>query len=298
MTKVEINHHEYGVIDLPQAQEAAARNAKAYPDSFVLSEHLSRFLEAALDPDVHTYYVVSPRRAYVFHRDQPFVSIGMLSYEDARTRGAGDKPTYNVRALSIRNDKYQSGTPNHRTKMTASIRSAVKTAHAHLKPFSMHDLFKFTRMTFQTALREADSVARGEVDTAWRALAGTYRMPGSRLEQLVLELASRADAATLPKGEEMLAFKASMDAYEQPHMDMPDLRFVHARRGQYWVHDIEYHRKTYNNLTISGDPAVYDEATVPPFIMDRLAVLQIIDPGQAVPGVGLRLHESLALVSV
>lgn len=296
MYKPEINHQNRGVVDLPQAKAAEARRAEGYPSPDSISSHLREFIDE-LGSDVYTYHIVGLRIAYVFHKDQPFVSVGRISYEDRRARGEGNKPTYNVFSPRLKHPRYQSGSDNHYSKQTSSLTSAVKTARSCLHAFDHPMLFTFVKDAFRSALREADDEARRVVGSAWRELTGTHiSAAGSKLGALLLALASRPDAATLPSGEQLLAYKTAVDEYNQPHMDMSDLRFVHRRRGQYWVLDVAFSRKSYHNLNYSGDPVVYDDTNVPPFIQDRLAVLQIVEPGQVVPGVGVPLHESLALV--
>lgn len=295
MYKPEINYQHYGVVDLPQAKAAEARRAEGYPSPASVSNHLHEFIDA-LGSDVYTYHIVGLRSAYVFHKDQPFVSVGKISYEDRRSRGDGNKPTYNVFSPRLKNPRYQEVSENRHSKQTSSFKSAVKTAQDCLHAFDHPMLFKFTKEAFRGALREADDEARRAQRSAWRELAGIYPSPGSKVEALLLALASRPDAATLPSGEQLLAYKAAVDEYNQPHMDMADLRFVHRRRDQYWVLDAACSRASYHSLDYSGDPVVYDDTNVPPFIQDRLAVLQIVEPGQVVHGVGVSLHESLALV--
>lgn len=295
MYKPEINHQNCGVVDLPQAKAAEARRAEGYPSPASISNHLQEFIDA-IGSDVYTYHIVGLRRAYVFHKDQPFVSVGRISYEDRRARGEGDKPTYNVFSPRLKNPRYQFGSDNHYSKQTSSLTSAVKAARSCLHAFDHTMLFTSVQDAFRGALRQADDEARRVVVSAWKELTGTYPSTGSKLDALLLALASRPDAATLPSGEQLLAYKAAADEYNQPHMDMSDLRFVHRRRGQYWVLDVAFSRKSYHSFNPSGDPVVYDDTNVPPFIQDRLAVLQIVEPGQVVPGVGVSLHESLALV--
>lgn len=295
MYNIEINYQDHGVVDLPQAKAAEARRINGYPNPASICAQLREFIDE-LGSDVYTYHIVGLRTAYVFHKDQPFLSVGKISYEDRRSRGAGDKPTYNVISPRLKNPRYQSDSANFHCKQTSSLKSAVKTAQDCLHAFDHLRLFTVVKDAFRGALREADDAARRVQGYAWRELTGTYPSPGSKLEALLLALASRPDAATLPSGEQLLAYKAATDEYNQPHMDMSDLRFVHRRRGQYWVLDVAYARKNYSSLTYSGDPVVYDETNVPPFIQDRLAVLQIVEPGQVVHGVGVSLHESLSLV--
>ena len=251
---------------------------------------------AALSEGPYEVKLWSQSVAYVFHKDQPLLSVGAISYKDLRSRGEGVKQTYNVLAPSIKKDRFRDTERMHTTP-SASLDSAIRTARRHLVPVDTKAFASFLFNGVREALFDAHADARRARDAAWRAVTNTY-YNGGKLEALLLHLADRPDVHSFPNAESILEFKAAHTAYNQPELVMNDLRFVQKRGANYFVLDAVYDRDNYNNLRYQGDPSVYSQDTLPEFIEDRIAVLQLVDPGVAAPGVGIRFDDNVAVVCV
>jgi hypothetical protein len=251
---------------------------------------------AALSDGPYEFKLWSQSTVCVFHKDQPLLSVGTISYRDMRSRGEGVKRTYNVTAPGIRNSRFRDRQRVHTTS-SASLDSALRTARRYLVPVDTKAFASCCFPAIRNALSELQTEARRARDVAWRKVTNVYYSSGP-MENLLLHLADRPDVHSFPNADDIVAFKAAHDAYNEPELLMNDLRFVQKRGANYFVLDAVYDRDDYNNLKYQGDPSVYTQDNLPPFIQDRLAVLQIMEPGAGVAGVGVRLDDNIAVVCV
>lgn len=212
---------------------------------------------------------------FLFDRDNEFVSMGAVEVE------RGNK--YSVYGPNIENRKYASYNSRYTSVIRTGMASAVKTAHTMLRPLRVSDLH--AQLSYQ--VRRSISAAYERVDYRYGAACKSL---GIAVDSLAAQILADIGGADL-RLEEFL--RARTD-YVDPILDARRVHMVHHKpnRGVYDIVQMNFYRKDHT-LSCTGTPQTLAPDDVPQVIHDRTAALAILDAGEWVPSVGMRVYDNI-----
>jgi hypothetical protein len=217
---------------------------------------------------------------YAFMPDDAF-AMGRVGYYNNN---------YNVQSRLIINGRFRSHSPEHHIKQSRQLKTAVKTACAALRRYSVEDYARYWNNAFQSAVSSDVSSRRREFSNPFYKLLGTYTSP----HRLLRELQHLLDTGHMfvdPQFGETL--REAMNAKAEFEADSPDNKpAVFVMLGMFGD------KQTFNIAQVRGhavevDPVVYTQDTLPEGIMGRLSVLNMLSPGGYVSGIGYRATDKV-----
>ena len=219
----------------------------------------------------------------------PYV-LAKIGHANYSVHGNGPTHTYMVRARGIENERYDSGRPQYHTRLTTSLKVAIKNTLANLLPYDMHEVADheyedYRRKSQHVGASKAaklpallgsvtHSVLLNEI-RALKAMGVTFSTPEFR------SVAESCDDAAKLANEE-----------RNKRIDVVLMHFVTRTDGIVaeciGMQDIRAHHTFFPGLQ-----ETYSLADVPQALQDKVAVLQTLPPGDHVDGVGMKVEEML-----
>lgn len=235
--------------------------------------------------------------SWVIRDDCPW-AIGWIAYTDNRYEKTGGwKPTYCVHAWSINNDKYASDNTSHHTKTSSNFDTALKLAKTYLRRPSPNRLagvgkgvlIRGIREEFEKVRKNANVTADKVVDIV-TSIYGTNRNNNTRLYRELKHL--------LDKGHEFLdpEFKSDVEAMVLADETLgagtvKDVSFycvlTYESRGRTVFDVVKGTQTDPYNTKLEESNIRYTEDMLPEEVARKLAVLQMLDSGDFVDGVGV-----------
>lgn len=228
-------------------------------------------------------------------KDQDLVSCGSVVFDDLRRRPTGAyRPVFHVFSERIRNPRFSSSSDRHHSRSAADIGKARTLVDQHIQPLSLDELFRVTENRFCSAMCEAERELRGALYSAVRPFIG-YGAPNDTMVRLLLDVTSSPMLDTFTDAPRLREWRAAYEAYNQPEYQQGRAWFVHKRPLGYMAGELAISGKnrTYPSVARVGDPQHFTEAELPDVLRQRIAVMQVLDAEQYVPGVGIRLSSNV-----
>lgn len=269
---------------------AAASHAHYEGVSFRATETRA-FIKAACEALGATHFNIDYASAVLYRPGETHV-LGEIGFKDVRVKGGGaSAPSYYVRAKGIRNDKYRDTVWQHNIIATKSMKNAVKHAVEHLTSTTPKEAMALTANLARTIIERAVAKHYETSRDAYRQLFGdsgygnTFELPiyselrytpfsSPQLNQLVHELVKHIDTWREAKSitEKGIHYVGMTGNDEQMVVDV-----AHCGSRAY----------NHEEATVTR----YSAAEIPEWVQGRIAVLQMVERGTYVPGVGLRLDD-------
>ena len=242
---------------------------------------------------MHTKVAYVASDWFVYTDDFPY-EIGRISYRDHSAKRDGKELTYAIFSRKVRNAKYHTGRDQHHMVMTKDIGKAVKLAKTYLTPYS----------TYELALASYDEIRDG----ACKALNNTNRDMRSAIEPirnnadvLIAEMlylikqgarfSTEGFKSVATKLEEkVMAYKAE----EERNVGALFVRLYNVGEDTYAdvqeAHNIR--KNQYAVKALNSKPCInYKMSDLPEDVVHVVASLSILERGQYVTGVGMKIDE-------
>lgn len=238
------------------------------------------------------------------YRPQDTYPMGYITYGNHMDKADGGW-RYNVFSPNINNSKYRHGDRKYMASATNRAR-AVKNAAKYLRPLTVEQVVEQTQDKLASKVYDAQEQA---VRDAYRAIAPTtdslfavksYGNPKPNALQKELWHLLQSGYEFLDKGvEETLraAFTALEDLEDSKALLKRTLIFVEVLQvhGQPMFRGLDSVPRSREAARSRGLGAqfVYRQHELPEHIAEKLAVLNMIDVGEHVPGVGYRAADNI-----
>lgn len=245
-------------------------------------------------------------QSYWLYRDDCPYCLGWVGYGDYRNGGDGTK-MYVVQARTIKNGKYSDYSPQYHISMSVNIDTALRNAKKFIRMMSPMELAKSRLKDASTAV---DSVvqtahhqyrkARGEALDVETSMYSTQTNPHSKLMSELRHLLTINHEFVNPTfAQDLRDMFEKGDELERLSKRTVPMWFVrvYERFGaqHFDVTDID-NTKSYYSATISEEVKRYTAETLPEEIMQKLAVLNILDKDDYVDDVGFNAGEGMFYV--
>ena len=219
----------------------------------------------------------------------PYV-LAKIGYADYSVHGNGPTHTYMVRARGIENERYDSGRPQYHTRLTTSLKVAIKNTLANLLPYDVREVADHEYEGYRSKSQHVGaskaaklpallgsvthSVLLNEI-RALKAMGVTFSTPEFR------SVAESCDDAAKLANEE-----------RNKRIDVVLMHFV-TRTDGIVAECIGMQNIRAHHTFFPGLQETYSLADVPQALQDKVAVLQTLPPGDHVDGVGMKVEEML-----
>jgi hypothetical protein len=223
--------------------------------------------------------------------DFPF-DMGRINYQD-NTVGKSKDYTYGVYSRKIKNDKYGTHREQYNMIMGRDLKKAVKNAQKYLMPYSVKELAQAFYDPIRSNIQSEFSKVQGRATD----LASIVR---NNHHAILQEIHALKQAGVLFKTEE---FRQVADKVDEVlgELETESSRKVGATFVRFYkVGDESYVTlQEATNIRTSWDKAKVDETTVgykaselPQDVMGAVSVLSILNDGQYVANVGMRVDDN------
>ena len=288
-----MNFTHLRVSDLQEP--TAQRDHNAYSTSPYVDNELRGYVAAVLEaiPGTQVHYVGS--RDAAIYRPGDVFALGYIGYDDPRikrtTAHQQHTPKYYVRARGIANTKYKEHTWQHTGQFSSTLRAAVKTAQAWLRPYTAMDSLKVSQPQAKHVLDEALAASRREWTGAYRRLTGTTHYGGdlpSAFWQIVRH--TQLHDVELEKARDEMF--SGYDEYRRIEaMVNGAMRYIELRDnyGQLIADGVDLSSVTSSGSTTLIRPVPVEN--LPEDTAGAIAVLRMVAPAHYVAGIGFRLDD-------
>ena len=227
-----------------------------------------------------------------YYDDYPF-NVGYISHNDhSAGRNSDAELTYGIYSRKINNVKYHSGRDQHHMVMTKDLNKAVKLAKTHLVPFTTQELAKLTYDGIQdkahTVLHKAERAMRDAVDP--------LRNASIMIAEMMHLIKQGAQFATAEFKQVASELEAKVKAYKEQEQRQVNAYFVRIYNiGEDTYADLqEASNIRHNSLAsraLTGNSFTHKMSELPEDIAHAVASLSILEKGQYVDGVGIKVDE-------
>ena len=223
--------------------------------------------------------------------DFPF-DLGRINYADNSVNGRGDR-TYGVYSRKISNAKYATHREQYRMIMGKDVGKAIKNAQKYLMPYSAKELAQ----AFYSPSRENINAEFSKVQDKAQSLAGVVR---ANYKAILEEIRTLKRAGVTFKTEE---FRKIADDVEEVYGEFEAesnrkvgalfVRFYKVGADSYvTLQEAKDIKASWNTATIADSPVGYKASELPQDIVGSVSVLSILNDGQYVANVGMRVDEN------
>lgn len=263
--------------------------AKAMPSAKFYPAEFTRRME-----NDKTHYLVNEFSVYMDEYPFDFGRVGFRDYAVGRGDSRGKPPTFGIYSRKIHNTKYSDGRDQFHMVMTASADKAVKLAGKYLVPYTNREL---AQAYYKGVQREMDK-ARHDAHKEMNNLVGDTinRMDNNAIAMEIVSLMAQG-AKFATQGFKDIADRvhAVTDKVKEENARKVDAWFVRLRKvGEDTYVDVQVAddvRKNDYKPSLVGQPTTYPEKEVPEDLLGSISVLSILEDGQYVPRVGLKIDE-------
>lgn len=270
-------------------------------NSHTNSERFGAFLDKLKAEIPHlNIHRANATKAHLYYEDDT-VTAGCVTLADVRmvSRSGVSKVTYNIITPSIVNPKYTDNNELHHSKSTANPDTAIALIKTYVRRPTLHHILALTSYAMgkpaddalaQKRTELADTLAklgvRGLSTPAFYALeqcAGASFIPTTTRELIAKANQLQVDVEQMALGKRDLALVQLLGSGDS----------LMARYGMLTKDAIKSWWYNHGNDSIAGDIHTVETSELPEEIVNRMAVLSIVDDGQYVPEVGVRVGERL-----
>ena len=215
---------------------------------------------------------------------QPF-TLGAIGYGDYGRKG---KPTYGIYSRKVKNERHGSYQMGYNMAMPEKLESALKQAKKYLTPYTNLELIDVLYHCIKDPIYQRKEIMRSRMNELVNSSGFGWSRPNPN--ELIVELKNIKDSGLKCVTP---AFLKAMDGIEEAHMLMlkleaynPVARFVRIEAGS----DPLVHVSDPNaNRSILS----YRLDTLPQEIMEKVAVLQILDNFTYVDEIGYKYNNNI-----
>lgn len=192
---------------------------------------------------------------------------------------------FTVYSRLIRNEKYRRHTPNFHTKVSKDVAKTVKTMVEVLRPFSYSEIFDFNKRQAKEVISTWRNEHYREGRSAWNLHESTLYEEVKHLKSIGVEFKTKEFAKLATVGIE------AWDEYLRRNKQRVKLHHVLIIEGRVALTAKEM--DSYND-PVSIDSTVFynDIESLPGEILGEVAMLKLLDNGQSINGVGMRVTEN------
>ena len=228
-----------------------------------------------------------------YYDGYPF-NVGYISYNDHSAKRSKSEPelTYGIYSRKINNVKYHSGRDQHHMVMTKDLKKAVKLAKTHLVPFTTQELAKLTYDDIHdkahTVLHRANREMRDTVDP--------LRSADVMIAEMMHLIKQGAQFATAEFKRVASEIEAKVEAFKEQERRQVNAVFVRIYNiGEDTYVDLnDAYNIRQNSLAskaIDNKTYTYKMSELPEDVAHAVASLSILEKGQYVDGVGIKVDE-------
>ena len=278
----------YWLDDTPvirQLYEYGSALQKEYPFLKFWSSTRTRQQEYQPVSNVHVFTEV-----YIC-MDTSHHAVGWIGFGSYREK-TDSAPMYVVSSRGITNEKYGTGRSQYYMKMTTKLKAATKNALANLIPYTAKEI----------AVAEYEKIVHKSFEAGESKAAKLPKLLGAITHSILLnEVRALAASGVVFTTPEFQAIVDNMDeavqlanAERSKRVDMVMVSFV-ERNGSWMADCAEVLNVRGNRWSpkLSDDMTTYALADVPQPIVEKVSVLQGLDNGGFVDGVGMKLDDKL-----
>lgn len=223
--------------------------------------------------------------------DFPF-DLGRINFADNSVNNKGGN-TYGVYSRKITNAKYATHRNQHHMIMGSDVKKAIKNAQKYLMPYSAKELAQ----AFYSPIRENINADFSKVQDKAQSLAGVVR---ANYKAILEEVRALTRAGVTFKTEE---FRQIADNVEEVYGEFEAesnrkvgalfVRFYKVGADSYvTLQEAKDIKASWSTATINGSPMGYRASELPQDIVGSVSVLSILNDGQYVANVGMRIDEN------
>ena len=284
-----------GVPCVPEIKEFAEELLTTMPNVKFLPIDQEYVSYAVLD-DAGVYQTSKNIRVYnefaVYLEEFPF-DIGRISYKDHGARKK-DVKTYGVYSRKITNAKYACHRDQHHIVTATDVKKALKNVSKYLIPYSTKELAQ----ACYDPIRENISKAGNSLSREVRTKADPIIHDHHAMMQEIYWLKKRGVEFSSPKFREVAeGIEELMDRYqaeEERSVGAIFVRFYETSGQTYFStqHAIEI-KENYSSVRVSAEDRIEGKPVdeIPEDIMGAVSVLSILNNGQYVANVGMKIDE-------
>jgi len=220
---------------------------------------------------------------------QPFI-LGTVTYGDLN-RGVSRKETYGIVSRKIRNEKYGSYQSHYYVSMPQNVDSAIKQARKFITPYTNLEIID----VLYPNIKDRIHWRKDMMQTRMRELIDSSGFGWSRPNpsELIVELKNIKDSGLKCVTP---AFIKAMNGIDEAHELMlkiesynPTIRFVRIEAGSDPVVHVSVPTTNENILS-------YGLSSLPQDVMERVAVLQILERSAYVEDIGYKYDNNIFFI--
>jgi hypothetical protein len=223
--------------------------------------------------------------------DFPF-DLGRINFADNSVNNKGGN-TYGVYSRKITNAKYATHRNQHHMIMGSDVKKAIKNAQKYLMPYSVKELAQ----AFYSPIRENVNSEFSSVQNKAQTLAQEVR---SNYHAILEEIRALTRAGVTFKTEEFRKVANSVEEiygeYEfekNRKVGALFVRFYKVGADSYvTLQEAKDIKDSWSTATINGSPMGYRASELPQDVVGSVSVLSILNDGQYVANVGMRIDEN------
>jgi hypothetical protein len=235
--------------------------------------------------------LVKFNRFYVYMNDCQYV-LGEIGYSDYSVRGSGGN-TLMVKSRKIMNAKFSEWREQQNMIMAKDVKKAVKTALKYLMPYTTRDIAEVSFSKFSSEITSASDKIRSAFYREIRVL-GDSSVLGIEIKNLLkrnIEFATPQFQEFANKSEQLFA------DLEEESMRKITSQFVYVYDGGDKMYADVFDTVDPRNESRLvqkhiGETKTYAMEELPPDIIDKVSVLNILTDDQYVARVGMRVNSN------
>jgi len=218
-------------------------------------------------------------------------ALGVLMYADMRDTGDGER-MYCVQSNHIVNDKYSEGRPQHNMKMSKNLDVALRNCKKFLRSYTPEMMRAATIREFSSSIHNARADLDDEVATLRDKLFNSRygRLPDKLMSELRHMVNSSHMFVDAEFGSTLASYfvkRSELDSLESSGDVVNNIYFVRVgERFGKQSFDVVW---AMSPSHMSKDEFVTEHHTtdtLPEWLMERMAVLQMMEPFTFIEGVG------------
>jgi hypothetical protein len=287
----EINYPYFlsGVPCVEEVKEFGEELSKLNP-SLKFVPHLTSRITDLVNDD-RNKKLVKYNRFYVYMDDCQYV-LGEIGYSDYSVRGSGGN-TLMVKSRKIMNAKFSEWREQQNMIMAKDVKKAVKTALKYLMPYTTRDIAEVSFSKFSSEITSASDKIKSAFYREIRVL-GDSSVLGIEIKNLLkrnIEFATPQFQEFANKSEQLFA------DLEEESMRKITSQFVYVYDGGDKMYADVFDTVDPRNESRLvqkhiGETKTYAMEELPPDIIDKVSVLNILTDDQYVARVGMRVNSN------
>ena len=223
--------------------------------------------------------------------DFPF-DLGRINYADNSVNSRGDR-TYGVYSRKISNAKYATHRNQYRMIMGKDVGKAIKNAQKYLMPYSAKELAQ----AFYEPIRDSITNEFGKVERKAHVLAQEVR---NNHHAILNEIRALTRAGIVFKTEEFRKVAENVEEiYGEYETEINKkigaifVRFYKVGSESYvTLQEAKDVKSNWSTAKVEDSPVGYKASELPQDIVGSVSVLSILNDGQYVANIGMRIDEN------